>query len=97
MCTGISVAPAILSSKNCSRTLHDGNSGTAPLSKRDTAHDKRCEAMECSVGGIDEHKPLVAADALAIDVGDQAPDVVLHGTVGEMVRLSEYQGQKNGA
>jgi mycoredoxin-dependent peroxiredoxin len=32
--------------------------------------------------------------ALAIDVGDKAPDFVMHSTVGETVRLSEYQGQK---
>jgi peroxiredoxin len=32
--------------------------------------------------------------ALAIDVGDQAPDFVMHSTVGETVRLSEYQGRK---
>jgi peroxiredoxin len=34
------------------------------------------------------------ASALAIDVGDQAPDFVMHSTVGETVQLSEYQGQK---
>jgi peroxiredoxin len=32
--------------------------------------------------------------ALAIDVGHKAPDFVMHSTVGETVRLSEYQGQK---
>jgi peroxiredoxin len=32
--------------------------------------------------------------ALAIDVGDKAPDFVMHSTVGETVRLSDYQGQK---
>jgi peroxiredoxin len=37
---------------------------------------------------------LLPAPALAIDVGDQAPDVVMHSTVGETVRLSEYQGRK---
>jgi AhpC/TSA family len=37
---------------------------------------------------------LLTASALAIDVGDQAPDFVMHSTVGETVRLSEYQGRK---
>ena len=37
---------------------------------------------------------LLPASALAIDVGDQAPDFVMHSTVGETVRLSEYQGRK---
>jgi peroxiredoxin len=37
---------------------------------------------------------LLATLALAINVGDQAPDFVMHSTVGETVRLSEYQGQK---
>lgn len=32
--------------------------------------------------------------ALAIDVGDQAPEFVMHSTVGESVRLSAYRGQK---
>jgi thioredoxin-dependent peroxiredoxin len=37
---------------------------------------------------------LLAISALAIDVGDKAPDFVMHSTVGETVRLSEYQGRK---
>ena len=37
---------------------------------------------------------LLPASALAIDVGDQAPDFVMHSTVGETVRLSDYQGRK---
>jgi peroxiredoxin len=37
---------------------------------------------------------LLPISALAIDVGDKAPDFVMHSTVGETVRLSEYQGQK---
>jgi peroxiredoxin len=32
--------------------------------------------------------------ALAIDVGNKALDFVMHSTVGETVRLSDYQGQK---
>jgi peroxiredoxin len=37
---------------------------------------------------------LLPTSALAIDVGDKAPDFVMHSTVGETVRLSEYQGRK---
>lgn len=37
---------------------------------------------------------LLPPSTLAIDVGDKAPDFVMHSTVGEAVRLSEYQGQK---
>ena len=37
---------------------------------------------------------LLPASALALDVGDQAPDFVMHSTVGETVGLSEYQGRK---
>jgi AhpC/TSA family len=33
--------------------------------------------------------------APAIDVGDQAPDFVMHSTVGETVQLSAYRGKKN--
>ena len=36
---------------------------------------------------------MLLTSALALDVGDQAPDFVMHSTVGETVRLSEYQGQ----
>ena len=32
--------------------------------------------------------------AWAVDVGDQAPEFVMHSTVGESVRLSAYRGQK---
>jgi peroxiredoxin len=37
---------------------------------------------------------VLPTSALAIDVGDKAPDFVMHSTVGETVRLSDYQGQK---
>jgi peroxiredoxin len=33
--------------------------------------------------------------ALALQVGDKAPDFLLHSTVGETLRLSDYQGKKN--
>jgi hypothetical protein len=33
--------------------------------------------------------------APAVDVGDKAPDFLMHSTVGETVRLSDYQGKKN--
>jgi cytochrome oxidase Cu insertion factor (SCO1/SenC/PrrC family) len=32
--------------------------------------------------------------ARAVEVGDQAPDFLVHSTVGEVVRLSDYQGKK---
>lgn len=31
----------------------------------------------------------------AVEVGEPAPDFLLHSTVGETVRLSDYQGKKN--
>ena len=31
----------------------------------------------------------------AVEVGDKAPDFLLFSTVGETVRLSDYQGHKN--
>jgi hypothetical protein len=31
----------------------------------------------------------------AVEVGDKAPDFVMHSTVGETVQLSDYQGKKN--
>jgi hypothetical protein len=33
--------------------------------------------------------------ATAVDVGEKAPDFLLHSTVGETQRLSDYQGKKN--
>jgi peroxiredoxin len=38
---------------------------------------------------------MVPMPAPAIEVGQQAPDFVMHSTVGESVRLSDYQGKKN--
>ena len=38
---------------------------------------------------------LQRTGASAADVGEQAPDFVMHSTVGESVRLSAYQGQKH--
>ena len=37
---------------------------------------------------------LLATSALAINIGDRAPDFVMHSTVGETVRLAQYQGRK---
>jgi AhpC/TSA family len=38
---------------------------------------------------------LTPIAAKALNVGDQAPDFLAFGTVGESVRLSDYQGKKN--
>jgi hypothetical protein len=38
---------------------------------------------------------LVPMPAPAVEVGDQAPDFLMHSTVGEPVQLSAYQGKKN--
>ena len=31
----------------------------------------------------------------AVEVGDKAPDFLMHGTMEETLRLSDYQGKKN--
>jgi peroxiredoxin len=31
----------------------------------------------------------------AVEVGEKAPDFLMHSSVGETVRLSDYQGKKN--
>ena len=31
----------------------------------------------------------------AVEVGDKAPEFFMHSTVGETVRLADYQGKKN--
>jgi AhpC/TSA family protein len=31
----------------------------------------------------------------AVEVGEHAPDFLMHSTVGETVRLSDYQGKKH--
>ena len=33
--------------------------------------------------------------ATAVEVGEKAPDFLMFSTVGESVRLSDYQGKKN--
>jgi peroxiredoxin len=38
---------------------------------------------------------MVPMPAPAVEVGEKAPDFLLHSTVGETVRLSDYQGKKN--
>jgi NAD(P)H-binding/AhpC/TSA family len=38
---------------------------------------------------------LLPLSASALEVGDKAPDFLLHSTVGETVRLSDYQGKKH--
>jgi hypothetical protein len=38
---------------------------------------------------------LVPMPVPAVEVGDKAPDFLMHSTVGETVRLSDFQGKKN--
>ena len=38
---------------------------------------------------------LAPIPAPAAEVGEKAPDFLMHSTVGETVRLSDYQGEKN--
>jgi hypothetical protein len=38
---------------------------------------------------------ITSISALALQVGDKAPDFLLHSTVGETLRLSDYYGKKN--
>jgi peroxiredoxin Q/BCP len=38
---------------------------------------------------------LLPLSVSALEVGDKAPDFLLHSTVGETVRLSDYQGKKH--
>ena len=38
---------------------------------------------------------LVPVSTPAVEVGQPAPDFVMHSTVEETVRLSAYQGKKN--
>jgi peroxiredoxin len=38
---------------------------------------------------------MVPLPAPAVEVGEKAPDFLMHSTVGESVRLSDYQGKKN--
>jgi hypothetical protein len=38
---------------------------------------------------------MMPTPAPAVEVGEPAPDFLMHSTVGETVRLSEYQGKKN--
>ena len=38
---------------------------------------------------------LIPVPAMALEVGEKAPDFLLHSTVGETVRLSDYQGKKH--
>jgi hypothetical protein len=38
---------------------------------------------------------MVPRPAPAVEVGEKAPDFLMHSTVGEAVRLSDYQGKKN--
>ena len=38
---------------------------------------------------------MVPMTAPAVEVGQQAPDFLMHSTVSESVRLSDYQGKKN--
>jgi AhpC/TSA family len=38
---------------------------------------------------------LTPLSAKALDVGDKAPDFLAFDTVGESLRLSDYQGKKN--
>ena len=38
---------------------------------------------------------MMPMPAPAVEVGQPAPDFLMHSTMGETVRLSDYQGKKN--
>jgi len=38
---------------------------------------------------------MMPMPAKAVEVGDKAPEFFMHSTVGETVRLADYQGKKN--
>ena len=38
---------------------------------------------------------IVPVPTAAVDVGEKAPDFLLHSTIGESIRLADYQGKKN--
>lgn len=38
---------------------------------------------------------MMPMPARAVEVGDKAPEFLMHSTVGETVRLADYQGKKN--
>jgi hypothetical protein len=38
---------------------------------------------------------LAPMPVAAVEVGEKAPDFLMHSSVGETVRLSDYQGKKN--
>jgi peroxiredoxin Q/BCP len=38
---------------------------------------------------------MLPRPATAVEVGDKAPDFTMHSTVGESLRLSDFQGKKN--
>jgi cytochrome oxidase Cu insertion factor (SCO1/SenC/PrrC family) len=38
---------------------------------------------------------MLPRPAPAVEVGDKAPDFTMHSTVGESLRLSDFQGKKN--
>jgi hypothetical protein len=92
--TDISVASAIISSKDRSLIPIMVTPKTAPISKG-KQHMPRDAGQQIAVAVVLMSLSLwmLPTSALAIDVGDKAPDFVMHSTVGETVRLSEYQGQ----
>jgi peroxiredoxin Q/BCP len=47
------------------------------------------------VAGLGIGLGIVPMPAQAVDVGGQAPDFLLHSTIGESLRLSDYQGKKH--
>jgi hypothetical protein len=38
---------------------------------------------------------IVPMPAPAVEVGDKAPNFMMHSTIGESVSLAEYEGKKN--
>ena len=38
---------------------------------------------------------IMPRPAKAVEVGDKAPDFLMHSTMGETLRLSDFQGKKH--
>jgi hypothetical protein len=68
---------------------------TAPISKENQhMQSNAVQQIMLTVVLMSMSLWMLPTPTLAIDIGDKAPDFVMHSTMGETVRLSEYQGRK---
>jgi AhpC/TSA family len=73
---------------------HNGRVGNSGLQGEEAMQTRWVERIGSAAALLSIALWMMPTLARAAEVGDKAPDFFMHSTVGEAVRLADYQGKK---